>query len=409
MRAVFLAVLTFALATPAYSAGFTAIQITFHPQQAAQGKVYMCPMHHHIIRDEPGTCPICGMALVVKQSPVNKPAAKRSFSLSEEQQQAINIATATVIRMDLKPFLSLSAQVNWNMSEVVSVHPRASGWIEKLYTKNPGDWVNKGDKLYRIYAPDVVVAQDDYLQLLQNLQSIQGAEEQRMMKMRGKQRLRLLGMTDEQISKLQQRGTSEYQIDYFAPQAGYLTDLNVREGMYVKPSTRVLTLSGYERPWVLLDIPTQHASQVKVGQSVTLYSGSYGERLVGKTSISYLYPQLDQRTQTLVARAVLKRLPETLKVGDWLTARVALPEQKNVLVIPVSSVIREANIDRVVVQDANGKFTVRAVILGDRYGDRFIVDSGLTQGERVVTNGQFLIDSEATLRGFTLPAAMESN
>ncbi len=392
---------------------FWILLILATPFVSAQEPVYVCPMHSEVTQHEPGQCPICGMDLVLKSSRENdgeqasqhdemghvqhSPVTTPLFEVDEQQQRALGVATSTATRRALQPNLSVQGQVRWAENEQLHIHPRAKGWIEQLYVDVEGAYVKKGEPLYQIYAPDLVVAQDDYLQLLNSLQQVGDEQKQANFKQRGRTRLKLLGMTDEQIMRLERTQETRYTVDYFAPQAGYVTALNIKEGMYIMPEQSVMTLSGEQALWLMLDIPPRYADQVKVGQMVHISSHAVQGHWMGK--IAYIYPDLDPVTQTLTARVPLRADSDTLAVGSWLNAHIELPQLEATIVIPVSSLIQVGEQNRVVVKTSANEFSVRAVTTGSVVGDHIQILSGLTAGDEVVTNGQFMLDSEASLQG----------
>ncbi|TDP32657.1 Cu(I)/Ag(I) efflux system membrane fusion protein [Idiomarina aquatica] len=314
---------------------------------------------------------------------------EQSFHVPKAQQQAIRVTTATATRKDLQPMLKAQAQVRWQQSAKYHVHSRAEGWVEELYADVEGQWVEQGEKLYRVYAPDLVVAQDDYLQLLNSINEVGDAESQQQFKRRGKQRLLLLGMSAQQISLLEKTKQASYEVDYYAPQSGYITELNIQQSMYVKPGLELMTITDDQQLWFMLDIPVRYADQLSVGQMVHLSS----EQVSGHwmNNIDYIYPQIDPQTQTLTARVPIDSSIDCLREGLWATGHVELSPVTNALVIPVKSLITTAQNNRVLVQVRDQAFAVKAVKTGLRVGDEVVVTSGLVDGEQVVTNGQFLL------------------
>lgn len=382
------------------------VLILLTPFVSAQEPVYVCPMHSEVTQHEPGKCPICGMDLVLKESQsmdMNMNHAKQSpitsplFEIPAAQQQAIGVTTTSVTRKSLKPELSVQGKLQWAENEQTHIHPRAKGWVEKLYVDVEGEAVNKGDPLYQVYAPDLVVAQDDYLQLLDSLQQVGSAEKQTSFKNRGRKRLKLLGMTDEQIERLERTKETRYTVDYFAPQSGFVSALNIQEGMYIVPEQSVMTISGEQSLWLMLDIPQRYSALIKSGQMVHVASNTVQGHWMGH--VDYVYPEIDEASQTLRARVPLSVSSDTLAVGSWLNAHVELPKLPATLVVPVSSLIQVAKQNRVVVKSSDHEFAVRAVKVGQMVGDEVQILSGLDAGEEVVTNGQFMLDSEASLRG----------
>ncbi|MDV6327965.1 efflux RND transporter periplasmic adaptor subunit [Idiomarina sp. Sol25] len=379
-----------------------------------QSTEYVCPMHSQVVRDEPGTCPICGMDLVKKEpkqdhaghdekGEANESEAKseKSFTVSESSQQAIRVTTAKAVRKDLQPQLMAQAQVRWQESAQRHIHSRAEGWVEELHADVEGQWVEKGDKLYSLYAPDLVVAQDDYLQLLDSLSDIRNGDRQQSFKRRGQQRLRLLGMTEAQIKALEQGGETEYVVDYYAPESGYITSLDIQEGMYVSPGLKLLTLTQDNQLWFFADVPARYSKQLKTGQMAHISSEHFpgGQWM---NTIDYIYPQVDPVTQTIKVRIPVNDSIDRLREGLWATAHIELKPVKDTVVVPVASLIVTGMNNRVVVKFGEREFEVREVTTGLRVGNEIAIEEGLQEGESVVTSGQFLLDSEASLQGLGL-------
>ena len=370
-----------------------------------QSTEYVCPMHSHVTSQKPGTCPICGMDLVKKEPEQDYSAhdtqGEKSFTVSQSSQQAIRVTTASVQRKDLQPQLMAQAQVRWQESAQRHIHSRAEGWVEELHADVEGQWVEKGDKLYSLYAPDLVVAQDDYLQLLDSLSDIRNGDDQQSFKRRGQQRLRLLGMSEAQIKALEQGGETQYVVDYYAPESGYITSLDIQEGMYVAPGVKLLTLTQDNQLWFFADVPARYSKQLKIGQMAHISSEHFpGEHWMN--AIDYIYPQVDPVTQTLKVRIPVNDSIDRLREGLWATAHIELEAVKDAAVVPASSLIVTGANNRVVVKLGANQFSVREVTTGLRVGNEIVIEEGLQEGESVVTSGQFLLDSEASLQGLRL-------
>jgi Cu(I)/Ag(I) efflux system membrane fusion protein len=153
---------------------------------------YSCPMHSHIVKDHPGKCPICGMDLVEKA--MSQPESEVSISISGHTQQSMALTTDPVVRSTLWRFIETFGKVEYDENGLTHIHPRATGWVENLKVKTLGAAVKKGELLYEIYAPELIVAQDDYLSLLKTNPANKSLKE------RGRTRLRLLGMSDRDKS-----------------------------------------------------------------------------------------------------------------------------------------------------------------------------------------------------------------
>tara|TARA_R100001369_G_scaffold71496_5_gene99432 strand:- start:2131 stop:3201 length:1071 start_codon:yes stop_codon:yes gene_type:complete len=344
---------------------------------------------------------------LVEKEPKQDPSEheeEKSFTVPESSQQAIRVTTAKAVRKDLQPQLMAQAQVRWQESAQRHIHSRAEGWVEELHADVEGQWVEKGDKLYSLYAPDLVVAQDDYLQLLDSLSDIRNGNSQQSFKRRGQQRLRLLGMSEAQIKALEQGGETEYVVDYYAPESGYITSLDIQEGMYVSPGLKLLTLTQDNQLWFFADVPARYSKQLKIGQMAHISS----EHFPGghwMNAIDYIYPQIDPVTQTIKVRIPVNDSIDRLREGLWATAHIELEAVKDAVVVPVASLIVTGANNRVVVKSGAREFEVREVTTGLRVGNQIAIEEGLQEGELVVTSGQFLLDSEASLQGLGLDSS----
>lgn len=356
-------------------------------EQSEQRTDYVCPMHSHIVSDEPGSCPICGMDLEPRQH-----HAEKSVQVSSSMQQNLAIRTTTVQYDTLWRYYPTIAQVAWNDNARHHVHARATGWIEKLYVRSEGTQVQRGDRLYDIYSRELVVAQQDLLQVLSN-----GTADNRLLR-DAKLRLELLGFAPQLIKEIEQTREIMYRVPVFAPQAGVVTELNVAEGMYVEPGLAMLTLTGNESFWLIADVPERYSDWLNVGAPVyvTLPQANLNRYA---TEIEYIYPSLDVQARTQRVRIKLHNdnVGSQLLVGMQAQVELYGEPKRHVLTIPLSSLIVTGANNRVIVRTKDNTFEQRDVHVGLVIGEQAEILHGLTEGEQVVVSGQFLLDSEATL------------
>lgn len=391
---------------------------------------YQCTMHPHIIRGEPGKCPICGMALVlVKQdaaadvktenkilfyrSPMN-PEIKSDTPAKDEMGMdfvpvyagsdnsvgsEVRISPAVVNNMGVRITkverkslwrrIDTVAYVDYNGSNVSHVHLRTDGWIEQLAVSSEGERVKKGDRLFNVYSPTLVNAMEEYVQALSsNNARLVDASRQRLMS---------LGIGDKQIAQLQADRKVPRSVPLYATQNGVVSVLNVREGMYVNPDMEVMRLADLSTVWLLADVFEHQSGWVKLGQDaeVTL---SYLPGRSWKGQVEYIYPSLDVKTRTLKVRLRFANADESLKPNMFAQVSILGGEKKDALVIPREALIRTGQADRVIVNLGEGRFAPRTVVAGMESGDWLAIESGLAEGDAVVVSGQFLIDSEASLK-----------
>lgn len=364
---------------------------------------YVCPMHSHIVKTHPGKCPICGMDLVLIEDNADTQDDQVTVSVSGQMQQSMALTSAKVMRSTLWRYIETFGEINYDENGIYHIHPRASGWIENLQVKTLGEEVKKGQLLYEIYSPDLVVAQDDYISMFQNHQQVAD-----QLKQRGRTRLKLLGMTDKLIDQLETRKQSFFQVPYYAPYDAIVTELSIGEGMFVKPENRIMTLSNLERVWVLADVFEHQMDWVRTGKWAEFdlpAIGVYG----AEGQVEYIYPALDEKTRTLKVRLALDNSNHQFKPAMIANVRIYGGPKEEVLNIPVEALIRTEKQNRVIVKVSDTSFRAVEVAIGMITQGRAEIISGLNEGEIVVTSGQFLIDSEANIRSAILKMTAPAN
>ncbi|WP_088329946.1 efflux RND transporter periplasmic adaptor subunit [Lacimicrobium sp. SS2-24] len=355
---------------------------------------YVCPMHSHIVKDHPGTCPICGMDLEPVKRSANEGDNGSQVTISGEMQQAMALVTETVRRDDLWKYIQTLGTATFDEANISHIHPRASGWLESLTPHAIGEPVEKGELLFTLYSPELVVAQDDYLQVLNNTD---GRVRERMLQ-QGRLRLKLLGMDDSVIRQLEESRQSLYTVPFYAQRSGVLTELNVRHGMYVTPDIEMMAIADLSQLWVIADVFEDQFDWLQEGRPASIHFPGIGVH-DAEATIDYIYPQLDPVTRSLKVRLRLDNPLKRIKAG--MTAKVEIfgGPLRDVLVVNGSAIIRGANTSRVVVRTDDDRFEVRRVETGMQAQGKSEILYGLSEGEQVVTSGQFLIDSEASLSG----------
>lgn len=350
--------------------------------------VYACPMHPHIQQHGPGSCPICGMTLV-------KQGIKRGsdVQISGAMQQSLAIRTAEAEPRTLWRFIETYAQVQYPEDAIHHSHIRAEGWIEQLYVRSLGQRVKAGDKLFSYYAPDLLVAQDDYLQALSV--SKQNGERSRSLLQRAETRLRLLGLSNNDIKALQQSQQSQYHITVYAHQDGVVTMLNVRDGMYIRPGDTLMEITQLDRVWLLADVPEAQQSWLKLGMAAEVDIPSRHQTGI-ETKVDFIYPALDAQSRSSKVRLTVDNSAQHLQPNMLLPVRLYGGALRDVLTVPREAVLLSGRGSRVVVQDGDS-FTVRHITTGSSAQGYVEVLSGLHAGEQVVVSGQFLLDAEASL------------
>ena len=320
-----------------------------------------------------------------------------TITVAGNMQQALSLTTEQAKRSDMWRFIKTNGVVNYDERGLVHIHPRAAGWVEKLAVNTEGEQVKKGDLLYELYSPDLIVAQDDYLQLLSNMAATKADK----FKQQGRLRLTLLGFSDVLIAQLEEQRSPFYRVPYYAPNDGVVSTLNIGEGMYIEPSNEIMTLADLSQVWVIADVFEQQMDWVKIDKWAEVDLNGLG--IIGlEGKIDYIYPELDPDTRSIKVRLQFANPHLRLKPNMIASVKIFGGPKKQVINIPLEALIQTEQSNRVVIQTAQEQFVSRKVRVGMISNGRAEILSGIEEGDRVVTSGQFLLDSEASLKASLL-------
>lgn len=361
----------------------------------AQASQYTCPMHPHYISDDPnGTCPICGMDLV----PVTQSGSKTGSGIvvSSDMIQTMGIRTTTAQKVVWDESLRVFGQVEPNGRLRTSVASRLEGWVDGLTVRAEGDIVRRGQRLYTIYAPDLISAQKDLLM------SLSIGNERRIASV--KQRLKSRGMQDSLIDRIIETRELIERVPVYAESAGTVTEMNVRDGDYLKPGTPLMTLQSYDQVWVIASVPESDLPKIELGMQAKLSFDSAPNN-TGLGTIDYIYPTLEARTRTADVRLTLDNPDGVLRPGAYADIAFLLQDpvaSDAALSVPTQAVLRDSRGSHVILAAGEGRFISRNVSVGRSEAGRTEILAGLTEGETIVSSGQFMLDSEANLQsGFS--------
>lgn len=340
--------------------------------------------------DKPGKSPFMDMDLVPRYADEGAGEEAGGVQISARQQQNLGVRTADVARRTLAQKLSAFGTVAIDERSVETVPALASGLIEKLYVNASQQFVKKNEALAELWIPQWAAAQQEYLAVRQLGDSGLTAA--------ARGRLQLQFMPDAIIRSVERSGKPQTRITMRAPHDGYVSKLDVRTGAQVTATQPLFELASLDPVWIVIDYPQSQASLLRVGSQVTATTSSWpGTTFQG--TVSELLPDLEATTRTLKARVVLNNPQHQLKPGMYLNVELAEAQQgREVLTIPEEALIATGTSNRVLIADGEGHFRPVEVTAGRTQDGLVEVTSGLEEGQKVVTSGQFLIDSEASLR-----------
>ena len=339
--------------------------------------------------DKPGKSPFMDMQLVPVYS---DEAGSPGVRVSPAVQQNLGLRTAAVKRVDAAPSFDAVGTVQFDERLTSVVQTRVAGYVEQLAVRAPMEQVRTGQPLATIFAPDWLAPQNELLALKRA-----GASEDLVAAAR--QRMRAMSIPESIIRRSEETGTAQARFTLSAPGDGVVAELGVREGAAVTPGMTLFRIAGLGKVWAVAEVPETQAVHLSKGRKVkAVLEADATQTFEGE--LAEILPQVGSTTRTLQARFTVDNKAGQLTPGMLLRLQVAGPSSSR-LVVPAEAVIRTGTRTVVIVQKDAGSFEPRNVQLGADLGDAVEVAQGLTEGEVVVASGQFLIDSEASLRSVT--------
>ncbi len=347
---------------------------------------WVAPMDANYRRDEPGKSPM-GMDLVpVYADEVDsQPGVVRI-----DPVMAANLGVRTTIaeRGSLPRRIDTVGYVDYNEDELLHVHTRVDGWVEKLAVTASGSPVEQGELLFELYSPTLVNAQQEYLAAQRSGNAT--------LKAASRDRLVALGVGDADIARLDKERAVNKRVRINAGSAGVVTHLGIREGMFVTPAMEVMTIAGLDTVWLIAEVFERQAAWVSVGQEAQVEL----DYLPGRTwtgVVDYVYPELERPTRSLKVRLRFDNADGLLRPNMFARVKIDATPVENIVHVPREAVIRGGRVDRIVLDLGEGRYRSQPVRLGLESGDRIAIRRGLRGGERIVTSAQFLIDSESNI------------
>lgn len=348
----------------------------------------MVPQQHF---DKPGKSPFMDMELVPRYAGEEEPAS--GVRIAAGIQQNLGVRLAEVERIALSSQIDAAGVLGFNERDVAVMQSRAAGFVQRVWPLAPGDRVKAGDPLVELLVPEWAAAEHEVLAVMQSgdARLIEAARD----------RLRLLGIDAREIQRLETTGTAQSHFILRAPISGVVQALDLRMGMSLSSGQTLVRIGGLDAVWLEVAVPEVLAGSVRVGdRALVSLAGGGGATVEGR--VSALLPALDEATRTLRVRVELPNRDGRLRPGQSAQVTLSAASEADALAVPTEAVIRTGK-RAVVMLAQQGSFRPIEVILGREVGDRTVIAGGLTEGQQVVASGQFLLDSESSLRGLGRP------
>ncbi len=360
---------------------------------------YTCAMHPQIVQDKPGTCPICGMTLVE----VSTLGQSNDLMLNDTQMRLANITTQRAGKKLVSETMLINGTLAVDEQRSEAISSRTSGRIEKLFVKDTGQPVAKGQPLYVLYSEVLLTLQQEYLLAKDQYESL-GKTEKRYKSFldAAMRKLQLYGLTQNQIDRLN-RNSMEPRIAFLSPSSGIVTQIEATEGQYVEEGTLLYRIEDISTLWVEAELYPNEASMVKRGDKITVNVNGF-ESVRVEAEITFLSPEFRSGTQILVMRAVINNPGLQFKPGQQVQV-LFTRGSREAIAIPVDAVIRDGKGSHVYVQSGRNTFRPRMVKTGLEGFEQVEITEGLTESDTVAVTGAYLLYSEIVLKKGSDPMA----
>ena len=382
-------------------------------------------MHPQVIKQEPGICPVCGMKLTYVEA-MDDPKHKEhailhengsgskkqiknrhfQFSLSQTMITNSDLATVGVVQKPFSKKAKYSAHVDYNedMNRLVIINTKYDGWIERLLVSKEGQFIKKGQPLMGVYSPDIIAAKEEYLVVYNVIRSLYGSQKKPVTQIyndptlkAAKRKLAYLDVTESQIKRLEKEGKARRHTYYLSPISGVVVKKNVLQGDFIKAGQEILRIANLNKLWVFIHIFEKDLRFIRKGQKVRLKVTAYPEKKF-RGRIDLIYPFLDPKTKDIRVRIIVNNQRNLLKPGMFAEVEVELKLPGYSITIPDSTIIYSGEKSYVFVSLGSGKFELRPVQVKILSDGEAVISKGLSKEDLVAINGQFLLDSEASLR-----------
>jgi Cu(I)/Ag(I) efflux system membrane fusion protein len=370
-------------------------------EQLASNEYYTCSMDPQVMEKHPGPCPICHMEMT-KVTFNEGDMSKLRFNKAQMKLANIKVDTARLTQISEE--MNVAANVTLDESQTSIISSKVEGRVEKLHIRNTGELIHEGDLLYEIYSQDLIVAERDYLIAMTQMKSLSKGEfNYTQIADAAKNKLLLWGMSEKQITDLLSKNTASEVIPVFSKQAGVVTDVSIKEGDYVSQGQSIYKLNRMSSVWIEAQLYSDEGRYVKEGETVKIKIYDYPDKnFTGK--VSFISPELQTNSKISPIRIELPNPDFSFKPG--MAAMVLIQSKtKSAIALPLDAVLQDSKGASIWVQNDKGSFENRMVRTGLRNSDQIEILQGLSEGEKVVISGAYLIQSEYQFKKGSDPMA----
>lgn len=396
----------------------------------AHAQEYICPMHPTVLQDKPDQCPVCGMDLVLKGKVGDevKITSELNYLLKPTNVSVVGlIKVITPISKSVSINTEMNGVITYDTKRITAVPIRVGGRIEKLMIKYNFQPIRKGQKILEIYSPELLTAQRDLLYLLrsdtENVELIESA----------KVKLRLLGVTDQQIAQIILSKKEMYSLPVYSSVNGYVmeestlrssslptplastassdingestmkassangsiqSEIQTREGMYVTSGQLIFNVVNTEQVWAEFNVHQDDAKKIKLKSPISLWFDSSQKEI--QYNISFIQPFYQEGEYFVKARVYLPNPQHTFQIGQLVNGRIKTESGKS-LWIPIRASM-DLGTQKIVFTKRNGTYRPQSIISGQTSGNWIEVISGITEQDSIAYDAQFLIDSEGFIK-----------
>jgi Cu(I)/Ag(I) efflux system membrane fusion protein len=368
-----------------------------HEAHTETAQRWTCSMHPQIDLPEPGQCPICGMDLIPKteggqDNPLRIKLTENAAALSDIQ--TITVGKISVDDSGQVVSYPGTIETDKETENVQTAH--VGGRIEKLYYKSEGEYVKKGSLIAKIYSPELVTAQSEFLEAVRLKNSFPGLYKA------ARNKLKNWKLSEKQIQHIEAEKQVFTNIPVYAGYGGYIKEIYVGEGDYVKTGSPIFRLTGLSRVWAVVRVYEKDLPYLQKGMKIQFETQAYpGKTFTG--TLNFISPEVDAQTRTVEVRADVANPEGLLKPGMLIEAKITKTKKgkPSVITVPETAVLwtGKRSVVYVKVHPSAPEFEIREVVIGNEHGDFYEILSGLNTGDEVVVNGAFVIDAAAQLQG----------